>query len=185
MKERIMKFTSVICLLLCATTPALADNPKVPSDVPYIVLADNLDEPNGYGFCLDTAGRGQTDLLQSHSCKPAGKDNAGNPTPNDTQFLYDAQNMRIESVAYPDMCMQVLISPYTTAFALLDCSGHTRQKFLYSSDDKTFLMEEDQTMCLSVVSVTEEAGPWSRRDLALASCDETEDALKQWTFVAE
>jgi len=180
-----MKFTSVFCILLCAATSALANTPKVPSDAPYIVLADNVDEPNGYGFCLDTAGRGMSDFMQSHSCKPAAKDDAGNPTPNDTQFLFDAKNMRVESVAYPGVCMQVLISRYSTAFALLDCSEHIRQKFIYSPKDKTLVMEEDQAMCVSVVSVREAAGPWSRRELALTSCVETEDALKQWTYVAE
>lgn len=180
-----MKLTSVFCVLLCAVTSAMADAPRVPSDAPFIVLADNLDEPNGYGFCIDTAGRGLSDFAQSHSCKPASKDDAGNPTPNDTQFYYDAKNMRVESVAYPGVCMQILISRYTTAFALLECSDHIRQKFVYSPEDKTLAMEEDRAMCVSVVSSTVEAGPWSRRELALTSCDETEDALKQWTYVAE
>ena len=27
---------------------------NVLSDAPYIVLSANLDEPNGYGFCMDT-----------------------------------------------------------------------------------------------------------------------------------
>ena len=30
--------------------------PNVPSDAPYIVLSANHDEPNGYGFCMDTYG---------------------------------------------------------------------------------------------------------------------------------
>lgn len=93
--------------------------------------------------------------------------------------------MRVESVAYPGVCMQVLISRYATAFTLLECSDHIRQKFVYSPEDKTLAMEEDRAMCVSVVSSTVEAGPWSRRELALTSCDETEDALKQWTYVAE
>jgi hypothetical protein len=50
MKEQIIKFSLVFCILLCATTSALASAPEVPSDAPYIVLADNLDEPNGYGL---------------------------------------------------------------------------------------------------------------------------------------
>lgn len=180
-----MRFFSLICLLVGLGTSVSADAPQVPSDVPFIVLADNLDEPNGYGFCLDTAGRGLSDFVQAHSCKPPAKDGAGNPTPNDTQFMYDADNMRVESVAYPGVCMQVLMSTYTTAFALLDCDDHPRQKFVLSSEDQTLRMGEDQTMCVSVTSETIEAGPWSRRDVALTACDETEDALKQWTFVAE
>ncbi|RVU85640.1 hypothetical protein EOL70_06720 [Leucothrix sargassi] len=185
MKANIIKLTSAIGLLLCATTPAFADAPKVPSDKPYFALADNLDEPNGYGFCLDTAGRGKTDLLQTHTCKPASKDKEGKPTPNDTQFWYDAENKRLESVAYPGMCMQVLMSPYANVFALLECGDQPRQKFVYSSENKMLKMDEDQTKCLSVVSETQKAGPWSSRALALTACEETEDSLKQWIYVSK
>lgn len=173
------------CILAGVGTSTWADAPQVPSDAPFFVLADNLDEPNGYGFCLDTAGRGLSDFMQAHSCKPAAKDAAGKPTPNDTQFTYDAESMRVESVAYPGVCMQILVSTYTTAFALLDCDDHPRQKFVFSSEDKTLRMDEDQSMCVGVTSETVEAGPWSRRDLALAPCEDTENALKQWTYVAE
>lgn len=50
------------------------------------MLSDNLDEPNGYGFCIDTYGRGQSDLLQTHSCKPheANDDGGG----SDVRFKY-------------------------------------------------------------------------------------------------
>ncbi|MEM1079057.1 MAG: hypothetical protein AAGI09_11055 [Pseudomonadota bacterium] len=180
-----MRSFPLICALAVIGTFAFADAPQVPSDAPYIVLAKNLDEPNGYGFCLDTAGRGQTDLMQAHSCKPAAKDDAGNPVPNDTQFTYDAGSMRVEAVAFPGQCMQVLISPYTAVFGLLDCDDHPSQKFVLSPDDGTLRMNEDQTMCVSLGSETLEAGPWSRRDIALTPCDETEDELKQWTFVVE
>ena len=189
MKTNMMKITSVVGFLLCATTPAFADAPKVPSNAPYFAVADNLDEPNGYGFCMDTAGRGLTDLLQAHTCKPVrvskDKDKEEKPTPSDTQFWYDAENKRLESVAFPGKCMQVLMSPYTTVFALLDCGDQPRQKFLYSTDDKMLKMEEDQTKCISVVSETVKAGPWSSRALALTECDKTEDALKQWIYVSK
>lgn len=180
-----MKRTLMIGLLLSAIAPVFAEAPKVPSDAPYLVLSDNQDEPNGYGFCLDTAGRGKTDLLQSHTCKPARKDKEGNAVKHDTQFWYDAENKRVESVAYPGLCMQVLISPYTTVFGLLECGDQPRQKFVYSADDKMLKMEEDQTQCISVVSETKKAGPWSSRALALTACDDTEDSLKQWTYVSE
>ena len=56
----------VICtsmLLLGAAGIASADTPQVPTQAPYIVLSENHDEPNGYGFCIDTYGAGQSDLL--------------------------------------------------------------------------------------------------------------------------
>lgn len=48
-----------------AATTSTITAPNVPSDAPYIVLAANHDEPNGYGFCMDTYGPGQTDLMQT------------------------------------------------------------------------------------------------------------------------
>lgn len=39
---------------------------------PVIHLADNLDEADGLGWCIDTVGRGFNTALQVHSCKPQG-----------------------------------------------------------------------------------------------------------------
>ena len=72
---------------------------KVPSDPPYIVLSANHDEPNGYGFCIDTYGPGQSDLLQTHSCKPAKAGEERSYTGNDTRFEYNADTQQIMS--YP------------------------------------------------------------------------------------
>ncbi len=180
-----MRFLPFACVFVGFVTSAVADAPNVPSDAPYIVLADNLDEPNGYGFCLDTAGRGKTDLMQTHSCKPAAEDDAGNAVIHDTQFSYDAQSQRVESVAFPGLCMQILSSTYTNVFALLDCDDHSRQRFTLVAEDGTLRLAEDPTQCISVTSQTLDAGPWSRRDLALTLCEETENALKKWTLVRE
>lgn len=167
------------CLLAASGTPMWAEAPEVPSNTPYIVLADNLDEPNGYGFCLDTAGRNLTDLLHAHSCKPVRNNST---QPSDTQFTYDAVNKRVESVAYPGVCMQVLTSPYITVFGLLECSDHARQKFDLSADDKTLRMVEDPSKCVGVSETTVRAGPWVRRDLVLTTCSDADAARTQWTF---
>lgn len=176
-----MRSLPLICVLALSAASALAEAPEVPSNAPFLVLADNLDEPNGYGFCIDTAGRGQTDILQAHTCKPARQGRG----PHDTQFAYDAVAQRVESVAFPGQCMQVLRSPYTTVFGLLTCSDHSRQQFLLSEQDGTLRMAEDPSLCVGVTNQTVAAGPWSRRDLALTVCDDTDAAVKQWTFVAE
>ena len=74
--------------------------PNVPSDAPYIVLSANHDEPNGYGFCMDTYGPGQTDLMQTHSCKPVKADVARDYAGHDTRFEYnpDTQQINVLSV---------------------------------------------------------------------------------------
>ena len=33
---------------------AQAEAPQPTTPAPYIVLSDNLDEPDGFGFCFDT-----------------------------------------------------------------------------------------------------------------------------------
>ena len=68
----------------CAQSTTASEAIQVPSDPPYIVLSANLDEPNGYGFCMDTYGPGQTDLMQTHSCKPAKKGAARDYAGHDT-----------------------------------------------------------------------------------------------------
>ena len=61
---------SILSILALFVGIVSAAEPNVPTEAPYIVLNENLDEPNGYGFCLDTYGPGQSELMQTHSCKP-------------------------------------------------------------------------------------------------------------------
>ena len=159
--------------------------PAVPSDVPYIVLAANLDEPNGYGFCMDTYGRGQTDLMQTHTCKPSKDGAARDYSGHDTRFEYNAQTQQVMSYPFEGYCMQALLASEVTVFALLECSDHPRQKFAYNASDKTMRLAEDQERCVTVAPKTVPAGPWVKRPLQLETCDEVEASLKQWTIAAE
>ena len=157
----------------------------VPSDPPFIVLSANHDEPNGYGFCMDTYGPGQTDLMQTHSCKPAKAGAARDYEGHDTRFEYNPETQQIMSYPFEEYCMQALIASDVTVFALLACSDHPRQKFTYSEDDKTFRPSEDQNRCVTVASETVPAGPWVKRPLQLETCDEVDAPLKQWIISKE
>ena len=159
--------------------------PDVPSDPPYIVLSANHDEPNGYGFCMDTYGPGQSDLLQTHSCKPAKADTERSYSGNDTRFEYSADTQQIMSYPFEGYCMQALVAKGLTAFGLLECSDHPRQKFVYREDDQTFRLAEDQSRCITVVSETVPAGPWVKRPLDLETCDEADASLKRWTIATK
>ena len=165
--------------------PASAEAPNVPSEAPYIVLSANHDEPNGYGFCLDTYGAGQSDLMQTHSCKPTKADAERNDSGHDTRFEYNEETQQVMSYAFEGYCMQALIANSLTVFALLECSDHPRQKFVYSPEDKTLKLAEDQSRCITVSSETVPAGPWVKRPLKLETCDDIDASLKQWTIVAE
>ena len=72
-----MKRIAFACLLVIPVTAAnvaFADPPDMKSPTPVIHLADNLDEADNLGWCIDTFGRGLSDRLNAHSCKPQGGD---------------------------------------------------------------------------------------------------------------
>jgi len=182
-----MKMNRIITLsaLAVMSSVAYADEPNVPSAAPYIVLSDNIDEPNGYGFCLDTLGAGQTDLMQTHSCKPHKDDEPRDYEGFDTRFSYNSDTGQIEAYAFEGFCMQALISNTTAVFALLECSDHARQKFVFDESAQTLHPQEDKESCVTVASVTEEAGPWVKRSLMMQNCVDVDASLKQWTVVSE
>ena len=176
---------SVLSVLVFFTGCASAEKLNVPTEAPYIVLNDNIDEPNGYGFCLDTYGPGQSELLQTHSCKPKRAEGTPRNDPgHDVRFEYDSTTKRIASYAFEGQCMQVLVATGKSEFALLDCSDHPHQKFVYKEADKTIRLDADQTYCVAVDSTTLEAGPWVKRALQLVECSEIEASQKQWLIVS-
>jgi hypothetical protein len=94
---------------------------------PVIYLADNLDEADELGWCIDTLGRGFAETLQIHSCKPQG---------GDTQFRYDVNAQQIQYVAFEAKCM-ALSDPENTAvpFGLIDCvADDPTQQFSFDAD---------------------------------------------------
>ncbi|GAB5451176.1 MAG: hypothetical protein Hals2KO_15040 [Halioglobus sp.] len=169
----------------CAQSPSTTEAPDVPSDAPYIVLSANHDEPNGYGFCMDTYGAGQSDLMQTHSCKPSKPDESRNYAGNDTRFTYNEETQQVTSFAFEGYCMQTLIAGDVTVFGLLKCSDHPRQKFVYNTEDESLRLKEDQTRCVTVASETVPAGPWVKRPLQLETCNNIDASLKRWTVVSE
>ncbi|WP_159020052.1 hypothetical protein [Algibacter sp. L3A6] len=54
--------------------------PIIQTPAPLIHLADNLDEQDELGWCIDTQGNGFAENLHAHSCKPDG---------GDVQFYYN------------------------------------------------------------------------------------------------
>lgn len=169
----------------CAQSTSETTVLNVPSDPPYIVLSANLDEPNGYGFCMDTYGPGQSDLMQTHSCKPAKEGVERSYAGHDTRFEYNADTQQIMSYPFEGYCMQALVATGLSVFALLECSDHPRQKFVYSADDESIRLAEDQSRCVTVAAETVPAGPWVKRPLNLETCDDVESSLKRWTVATK
>jgi len=63
----------------------LVNAPIIQTPSPVIYLADNLDEQDQLGYCIDTRGNGFNEELHAHSCKASG---------GDVQFYYDDQTLR-------------------------------------------------------------------------------------------
>ena len=96
-----VKTLACVALLLLLGLPAAAyaAPPDLRTPAPVIYLADNLDEQDGLGWCIDTRGRGFSDRLHAHSCKPRG---------GDVQFRYDEAARRIASATFAGKCAALL-----------------------------------------------------------------------------
>lgn len=155
------------------TLAANAAPPNVQTPSPVIFLADNLDEKDQLGWCIDTLGRGFAEELQAHSCKPRG---------GDVQFFHDAQSQQIRSVEFTGKCM-TLSAPgnESVPFGLKDClTDYPAQKFVYDRATKQFRLTNDETLCVSVAAQSRSAGPFMSRDLKLSQCADTDGILMQW-----
>lgn len=98
--------------------------PDLRTPPPVIHLADNLDEKDGLCWCIDTLGRGFSEDLQVHSCKPQG---------GDVQFSFLAETGSIRSVAYPGYCVTLRMQAEPTRFGLADwATPTTRRRALHT-----------------------------------------------------
>ena len=168
------------CMVLLIPFSAQAAAPDLKSGTPVIYLADNLDEKDKLGWCIDTLGRGFAEKLQAHSCKP----DRGNA--NDTQFSFNTTTGQIRSVPYKGKCM-TLSAPDDKAvpFHLLDCQeSEASQQFAYDAEAKEIKLGTDSSKCVSVGAASRSAGPFMSRQLVFTDCQSTDTALKQWV-VAE
>lgn len=173
---KIITITSIIMaatLGLAISQPANAETPIIQTKGPIIHLADNLQEEAKLGWCIDTDGRGLSDLLHAHSCKPSG---------GDVLFTYVEETGQIASATYDNKCMafnapENAINP----FGLVNCdSSAPEQKFVYETETLEMHFGPDETQCLTVSAEIDRAGPYLSRDLFLASCDSLETRFKQW-----
>ena len=149
--------------------------PNIQMSGPVIYLADNLNEEAKRGWCIDTEGRGQSDQLHAHSCKPAGED---------TQYSYDTGTSTIRSVAYENQCM-ALADPENAAvpFGLVDCvDGDASQQFAYDTQSMEIRIGTEPGQCVVVAEAISDAGPYQSRDLIAANCGFVDPSRKQWVI---
>lgn len=160
--------------LLAETHDVHAAPPDLKTPAPVIFLADNLDENQNLGFCIDTVGRGLSDRLHAHSCKPQG---------GDVQFLYDPKTGQIRSATFENLCAELLEPARAgTTLGLLSCSDSPQQAFTYDTGKLEFHPKGAANLCLASPGETRQAGPFVSRDLALAECASTPSPQKQWVI---
>lgn len=166
-------------------TRVYADNPYDWS--PSVSVTDNLDEPDGAGFCIDIRGFGASldcsGDLQAHSCKEAG---------TDTQFEYHEKSLR--AVNYNVNC-QASTSPedrlcVTVVGDIVDGATLSLAECDDEAAAQTFELVNDELrigsgLCLVVDQTLRAAGRFWARNLFLGSCDATAGALKTWTITPE
>ncbi|MEM9707742.1 MAG: hypothetical protein AAF871_03050 [Pseudomonadota bacterium] len=168
-----MKPIAIVITFAAAITisPAAAGPPDLQTPSPVIYLADNLDEADNLGWCIDTLGRGLSDQLQAHSCKPQG---------GDVQFSFDAATGQIRSVAFEGLCASY---DGTLPLGLVDCADTAEQSFVHDEASMTLRLASDPDACLVVGAASRSAGPFMSRSLEVADCEATDALLKTWVVM--
>ncbi len=164
---------AILLLLLLVPMTAHSAPPELQTPAPVIYLADNLDEKDRLGWCIDTVGRGFGERLHAHSCKPRG---------GDVQFRYDRDARRIASATYDGKCA-TLAAPAAAgvSLGLVDCSSDSAaQAFDYDAEAMEFRPGADKALCLVAGAASRSAGPFMSRALELAPCASTAPTRKQW-----
>lgn len=163
---------TLFILALCTTNVANAEAPKLQTKSPVIYLADNLDEADNLGWCIDTKGRGFSEILHVHSCKPQG---------GDVQFNYDNESGQIRSVAFENKCMELTMASNNEPFGLLDCNSNSAaQKFNYNKQTMQIGLGTGGSDCVSVGENSSSAGPFMSRTLVVVKCDQAKPMFSQW-----
>jgi len=168
-----VSWLSALLLSSLVTLSANAATPELQTPAPVIYLADNIDEKDELGWCIDTLGRGWSEQLQTHSCKPQG---------GDVQFSYNKETRQIMSVEFPGKCATLHEAAAAgVSFDLLDCSSTSAdQLFIYNAETLEFIPEGDRSLCIAAGAESRTAGPFMSRNLELAPCASTDARLKQW-----
>ena len=167
--------TLAVTLLAFVPITGVAEEPNIQTKGTVIYLADNLNEEAKLGWCLDTQGRGFSDKLHAHSCKPSG---------GDTQFSFDAMTGMIQSVEFEGKCM-TLNEPDNAEvpFGLLDCvKSEVTQQFIYDESSMEFRIGTDESQCVAVAENIIQAGPYQSRHLIFAPCVDLLPSFKQWVI---
>ena len=147
--------------------------PNIQSPDPIIYLADNLDEQDQLGYCIDTDGKDFSDSLQVHSCKPKG---------DDVLFYYNEETQQICSATYPGFSAAMIGGPKIgMTISLVKSEPQSlEQKFIYDKESGEFWPKANTALCLAAGGESNAAGPYMSRTLSLQEREKTDPSLKTW-----
>ncbi|SOH95337.1 Ricin-type beta-trefoil lectin domain-containing protein [Monaibacterium marinum] len=169
--------TTVIATALSFAAPQtlFAEALTIQTVGPIIYLADNLGEEAMLGWCIDTEGRGLSDQLHAHTCKPTG---------DDVLFSFEPDTGSITSATYDDICMTYNAPDNVeNPFGLIACDEtDPTQSFAYDEAKMEIHLAADTAQCVTVAPTIDDAGPFQSRDLIVAACADLEPAFKQWVI---
>ena len=163
----------MLLALIITSNRSEATPPNLLTPAPVIYLADNLDEQDKLGWCIDTVGRGLSDRLHAHSCKPHG---------GDVQFKFDKASGQLRSAAFEGKCANLLaVAAAGVKFGLVTCNVLAEnQRFIYDAAKMRFSPKADTRLCLAVGDYSRTAGPFMSRDLLLTNCASTNAKFLTW-----
>ena len=150
--------------------------PVIQTPAPLIHLADNIDEQDELGWCIDTVGRDFNENLHTHSCKPDG---------GDVQFYYNEETNQICSAEYVDFCVEMTGGPVEgMTLSLVDSEpDSSEQKFIYDDESGEFRPDGDNSLCHAAGATSAIAGIYMSRTLTLELVSDTDISLKKWVIV--
>ena len=154
----------------------LVNSPIIQTPSPVIHLADNLDEQDQLGWCIDTRGNGFNENLHAHSCKASG---------GDVQFFYDDETLQICSVEFTGFCIEMSGGPVEGMNLSLveSLTDSPEQKFIYDLNSGEFRAEADTSLCLTVGDTSAAAGIYMFRTLTMELSTEVEQKFKTWVIL--
>ena len=154
-----------------------SNDPMIQTPAPLIHLADNLDEQDKLGWCIDTQGNGFAEDLHVHSCKPAG---------GDVQFYYKEETNQICSAEFVDFCVEMTGGPMEgMTLRLVDSDPNSsEQKFTYHDESGEFRPDGNNNLCLAAGAASAVAGIYMSRTLTLELISNTDESLKKWVIVS-
>ena len=170
---RVISYLAIGLIVLITANRGEATLPELQTPAPVIYLVDNLDEQDKLGWCIDTVGRGLSDRLHAHSCKPHG---------GDVQFKFAAASGQLQSATFDGKCaaLQAAAAP-GVKFGLVTCDGsEENQRFIYDAAKMRFNPKGNTALCLAVGGSSRIAGPFMSRNLELANCAATEAKFLTW-----